>query len=50
MGMVKSIKSGCRSSGSHTYVIESKGTWAFRIWLTADGKVERANLQTSPLQ
>jgi hypothetical protein len=52
MGIVKSIKFlAVGPAGPDIYVVESdKGTWAFRIWLTADGKVERANLQASPQQ
>ena len=44
MGTVKSVKfDAVGPAGPDIYVVESdKGSWVFRIWLTADGKVERA--------
>jgi DNA-binding beta-propeller fold protein YncE len=47
MGTVKSISFlRVGPAGPDIYMVESeKGSWAFRIWLTADGKVQQANLQ-----
>lgn len=46
MGTVKSITfRAVGPAGPDIYMVETdKGTWALRIWLTADGKVERASL------
>ena len=47
MGTVKSIRFlAVGPAGPDIYIVESdKGSWEFRIWLTADGKVERAAIQ-----
>lgn len=40
---------GVGSGGADIYSAKSaKGSWEFRIWLTADGKIERAS--TRPVQ
>ena len=52
MGTVKSISFlRVGPAGPDIYMVESeKGSWAFRIWLTADGKVQQANLQPQQQQ
>jgi hypothetical protein len=52
MGTVKSITfQAVGSAGPDIYLVESdKGAWVFRIWLTDDGKVERALIQPRPPQ
>ena len=47
MGTVKSIRFlAVGPAGPDIYIVESdKGSWEFRIWLTTDGKVERAAIQ-----
>ncbi len=51
MGEVKSIKfQAVGGGGPDIYMVESeKGTWMARIWMSADGKVERAAIN-GPMQ
>ncbi len=50
LGKVKAIAfQAVGPAGPDIYTVESeKGSWAFRIWLADDGKVERANITERP--